>query len=387
MNKRITLTVATNIIWCLLIMSVPRLAFACDAPLARQVADLLVANKVESANLLLDEFEQQQPNHPMLGLYRGAVLWAQSQNASKEDQPAAQQKAIDAMQQVIERDLQALQEDPAEPERQLSLGMAQAFIARLYLQQNKWFKAYRYGRKARDGLRDLIAQYPDQEDAYLILGLYEYHTGSVSPFWKWVTAMIDLSGDAQLGVQYIERAVQNAPVVAPEAARVLLTEVKSSRPQVCDYLSLAQLMREHYGSNPQFSVVLQDIYILCGQAEKALGEAQQAKNRYLEKYPNMKIPLDIRALIAYRELGDMQNVEAMAPRLQSVPMIWTLNKAKASDLIGERQAAIGYYQALIDDDAAPHWIQKQARKHLDQPYQRFKTRTPQRDLQLSTRCS
>ncbi len=389
MNQANILNTVTRIFICCLLISTaaPHFVLACDSPLARQVADLLVANNIEPASLLLDQLEAQQPNHPMLGIYRGAVLWAQAQNASKNDQPVAQQKAIDAMEQVIDHELHALHDNPAQSDRQLSLGMAQAFIARLYLQQQKWLKAYRYGRKARDGLRDLIKQYPNQEDAYLVLGLYEYHTGSVSPFWKWLTAMIDLSGDAQLGIQYIERAVQNAPVVAPEAARVLLTEVKSSRPQVCDYLTLAQYMREHYSSNPQFSMALQDTYILCGQAQKALGETQQARSLYLKKYPNMKTSLDIRAVVAYRELGDMQNVDAMAPRLQNVPMIWTLNKAKTADLLGQRQAASGYYQALIDDDNAPRWIQKQARQYLDQPYQRFETQTPQRELQLSARCS
>jgi hypothetical protein len=387
MNKLNATTAVTLMLCCWSMVIVPSLALACDASLARQVADLLVANNVEDANRLLDEFKEQQPNHPMLGLYRGAVLWAQAQNASKNDRPAAQQKAIDAMQQVIERELHSLRDNPAQPDRQLSLGMAQAFIARTYLQQSKWFKAYRYGRKARDGLRELIEQHPDQEDAYLVLGLYEYHTGSVSPFLKWITALIDLSGDAQLGIQYIERAVQKAPVVAAEAARVLLTEIKSSPPQVCDYQPLAQTMREHYGTNPQFSMVLQDIYILCGQAQKALGETQQARIRYLEKYPNMEFSLDIRTLVAYRELGDMQNVEAMAPRLQRVPLIWTLNKAKTADLLGQRRAASDYYQVLIDDDIAPRAIKKQAQKYLDQPYRRFEARTPQRELQLSARCS
>ena len=387
MNKRNVITAATHILCCWTLVVVPSLAFACDVAMARQVADLLVANNVEGANRLLDQFEERQSNQPMVGLYRGAVLWAQAQNASKDDRPAAQQKVIDAMQQVIEQELHSLRDNPAQPHRQLSLGLARAFIARTYLQQKKWFKAYGYGRQARDGLRDLIEQHPNQEDAYLVLGLYEYHTGSVSPFWKWIMALLDLSGDAQLGIQYIERAVQKAPVVAPEAARVLLTEIKSSPPQVCDYQPLAQTMREYYGSNPQFSMALQDIYILCGQAQKALDETRQARSRYLDKHPNLETSLDIRALIAYRELGDMQNVEAMAPRLQSVPLIWALNKAKVADILGERQAASGYYQALIDDDDAPRWIHKQAKKYLNQPYQPFATRTPQRELQLSARCS
>ena len=378
----------TLFIGCLLMNIVfVRPALACEVALARQVADFLVANKVEEAVTLLDEFAEQQPTQPMLALYRGAVLWAQAQNASKDDQPAAQQKAIDAMQGVIESDLQSLHDNPAQPERQLSLGIAQAFIARLYLQQKKWFKAYRYGRQARDGLRDLIETHPEQEDAYLVLGLYEYYAGSVSPFWKWFTALIDLSGDAQLGIQYIERAVQNAPVVAPEAARVLLTEIKRSPPQVCDYISLAHYMRDHYTANPQFSVRLQDLYIICGQPQKALDEAKQAKRLYLEKYPYMETLLDIRTLVAYRELGDMQYVEALAPRFTSKPLIWTLNKAKTADLIGDRDAATDLYQALVDNENAPRWMHLQAQKYIDQPYQRFVTQIAEREINLSSNCS
>lgn len=374
---------------CLLInIAALRPSMACDdAALARQVADLLVANRVEDASALLDEFAQQQADHPMLALYRGAVLWAQAQNATKEARPAAQQKAIVAMQQVIERESQLLQNNPTQPERQLSLGVAQAFIARLYLQQKKWFKAYRYGRRARDELRALVEQHPDQEDAYLVLGLYEYYAGSVSPFWKWLTAIIDLSGDAQLGIQYLERAVQYAPVVAPEAARVLLTETRLSLPQACDYLSLAQHMRDRYATNPQFSAVLQELYIMCGKPQNALSEIQQAKQLYLAKYPRMETALDIRTLIVYREIGNMQYVEAMASRFKTMPLIWTLNKAKTADLIGDRETATVLYQSLLDDPNAPRRIQREAQKYLDQPYRRFVTLIPRREINLSPRCS
>ena len=376
-----TSLLVTGLLW-------PRFGSACEYTKARQVADLLVANQVAAADALLTEFAQQQPTDPMLALYRGAILWAKAQNTSEEDRPAAQQKAIDALHTVIEQESQSLQANPAQPERQLSLGMAQALIARMYLIQKKWLKAYNYGRKARDGLRDLIEQHPDREDAYLVLGLYEYHAGSVPALWKWFAAMIDLSGDAQLGFQYIERAIQKAPVVAPEAARVLLTEIRASHPLACDYLPLAQHMRDHYGGNPQFSVALQDLHIKCGQPQKALAETRHAQNRYLEQYPDMQTALDIRALIAYRELGDMQRVDAMASKLEkNYPFIWNLNKAKTADINGDRSVATDIYQSLIEDDSVPHWIQKQARQYRDQAYRRFKAQSPQREIVLNTQCA
>lgn len=379
----------TNAVITLLLTSllVPRIGLTCESTKSRQVADLLVANRVAAAEALLDHFAEQQPNDPMLAIYRGAVLWAKAKNASKMQKPEAQQKAVDALQYVIDGESQKLQADPEQPQRQLSLGIAEALVARIYMKQKKWFKAYRYGRRARDGLRELIAQHPEREDAYLVLGLYEYHAGTVPSIWKWAAAMLDFSGDAQLGIQYLERAIQNAPIVAPEAARVLLTEIKPPQPRACDYLPLAQYMREHYGTNLRFSFALQDLYIMCGQPQKTLTEVQYAKKRLLQQHPQMQIPLDIRALIAYRELGDMQHIEAMATQLHSRPLIWTLNKAKTADIIGDRDTATDLYDTLIDDDHAPRWIQKQAQQYRKHPYQRFKTQHPQREIELNTHCS
>jgi tetratricopeptide (TPR) repeat protein len=383
-HRTVTTVVITLLLTSLL---VPRLGSTCESTKSRQVADLLVANQVAAAEALLDHFAEQQPDDPMLAIYRGAVLWAKAKNASKAQKPEAQQKAVDALQQVIDGESQTLQADPEQPQRQLSLGIAEALVARIYMQQKKWFKAYRYGRRARDGLRELVAQHPEREDAYLVLGLYEYHAGTIPPIWKWAAAMLDFAGDAQLGIQYLERAIQNAPIVAPEAARVLLTEIKPPQSQACDYLPLAQYMREHYGTNLRFSVALQDLYIMCGQPQKTLTEVRYAKKRFLQQHPRMQIPLDIRTLVAYRELGDVQQIDAMATQLKSRPLIWTLNKAKTADIIGDRDTATDLYETLIDDDHAPRWIQKQAQQYRKQPYQRFKTQHPQREIVLNTHCS
>lgn len=373
------------IILCFLFI---KFASACERPFARQIADLLVANKIEEASTLLDEFSKLQPQDPMLALYRGVVLWARAQNGDKEHRDAMQQKAIDSLIKVEIHEKQLLSENPDQPNRQLALAMARGFVARLYLQQGSWFKAYSYGREARDGLRELISKYPEREDAYLLLGMYEYYTGSVSPLVKWLTVLIDLSGDSQLGIQYIQRAVQHAPVVAPEAARVLLREVYFPIPQTCENLPLAQHMREYYGTNPQFSNVLQDLYIACGQSENALQEINRAEQQYLAEYPKMKASLDFHTLIAYRELGDMTKVVALQSQFSDKPLLWQLNKAKTADIIGDRATAVQIYKEFVsDEDNIPVWIASQAHRYIDSPYQAFKPQTPSGVLKLNNPCS
>ncbi len=361
-----------------------RAAFACDEDPARRGVDHLVRGEIEPAAAAFDAWGAREPEHPLLPFYRATVRLGAVEVASAATKSAAEATATAALEGVVARSRRELAATPGQPQWRLSLGLAQAFLARLYMKQKKWFDAYRNGRAARDGLAELVTAHPELEDAYLVLGLFEYHTGSVPAGLKWLIALLDFSGDRELGIRYLERATQHARAAAPEAARVLLREVKLPAPRACDYLPLARRMREDYAPNPQFSLALQQLYVTCGQPRAALAEHRRALRDYAARYAKYRTAFEKLALAIHRDLGDADAVEAVDT---DAVQHRALAQAQALDVAGARAEAVTIYRWLSDAEEAPHDVKERALLHLDKPYRAPALRQATKDIVLKPACS
>jgi tetratricopeptide (TPR) repeat protein len=361
-----------------------------DVLMARQGVDQLLRVDFDAALATFARLEQRYPGYPLTGFLRGAVWWVRAEAEQDAARVNAQNKTIEELEAAIARAEATIAEGNKDPRWQLARGNAYFFAARIFNDQGELFKAYRYGRKGRDILRDLIAEHPEMNDAYFVLGMYEYITGSIPRGLRWLAYILDLNGDRALGVQYLERATVSAPVMAPEAARILLAAaaIQPEHNRPCDYLPLAEYMNGQFDTNPHYSGALQLIYVHCGYPQKALTENVRARRLFLEKYPGLVDTLDIIELQAYRSLGDLKKVEAMRPVFRTRdPAFWYLAKAQTLDLLGEDKNAKRMYDDLFwfdpnQDNSAlgftqvPDWVMDQVEISRKTPFTKPVPRTP-----------
>ncbi len=308
----------------------------CQIPYPRQVVDAILNDQLGQAQQIILEWKKSDKNSVHADFYATNITLARAKKSRGESKKQLNKQALFTFQAIRNR-LDQLLSPSAKDE--LILGMTEAFSARIYMENKKWFKAYRIGRKARNRLRNLVKQYPEEKDAYLALGLYEYYTGKVPMALKWLTALIDLSGNWQKGIGMLQQTVENAPVASPETARILLDELELGAPLVCQWLPLNEQFRGHYNKNADIAYSLQKNYRLCGFADEALKENLKSTDQFSENR-TMRARLQHQRLLIFRDQGDVKSIVQLQKKYGDAEFyLRTLRQARD---VAKKQKNSGY---------------------------------------------
>ncbi len=167
------------------------------------------------------------------------------------------------------------------PENSLILGMSRMYRAGLNMTIDKGASAYNDTYKSQQTLKELMKDYPDFNDAMMVMGMFELFLSNIPPEQqKKAKSLLSISGDKQKGLDFLERAVQTSGLTAPEAARVILMESNLDAPEVCRYRSLATMMKNRYARNDLLNLTDRIINLKCNIAE-AEGQAV-ASDQYFQ---------------------------------------------------------------------------------------------------------
>lgn len=352
--------------------------------IARHGVDQVLNLEMDNARKTFNELGKKYPGFAMTPFLKASVDWAEAEVSHGDKRNAMRDRAIESMLKaadIAEAQIEKLGDSDVAAQWHLTRGMSNFFAARMYADSGHTLKAYHLGRSGRDELRELIEKHPDDNDAYLVLGMYEYIAGSIPRGLRWLAALFDLSGDRALGVQYLERASAKAPVMAPEAARMLLVAagVLPETTRSCAYLPMARYVRQRYPANPHYSMALQLLDVNCGFPQKALDEMAVAEKQFLDDFPNLKDEFKVIQIYAYRELGQVDKILAMKKEFPRDQDYWNLILAEAYDVVGDHKKAKNIYDDIfwadvrgreIKTDSGPpsDWIIDRATLYRKHPY-------------------
>lgn len=381
----------------LLFCVTPLRALAGDDPatLARKGFDRVLNLDMVEARKRFAELAKVYPDYPFTHFLKASVDWAEAEVTRGKKRAELRERAVRSMEAAVELADRRLA-DPATGSNtesndlwQLTRGMARFFAGRLYADTGHSFKAYRQIRKARDDLEQLIARRPDMHDAYLVLGMYEYLAGSVPRGMRWLASLLDLRGNLSTGVRYLEIASAKAPVMAPEAARMLLiaTAAFPETTRGCAYRSMSKYARNKYPKNPHFSVALQLMYVNCGQPVKALAENRVAEKQFLQEFPELNKEFRMVRFAAWRDQGKLEAVRGLKDQFRRDPDYWKLVLAQTLDVVGDRGGAMALYNEIYWSDIEGRelqthsgppadWLVRRAAEYRKHPYAPPKASAP-----------
>ena len=293
----------TLLISALCAMLISANAIACDKAPEREVVDLILNADFREAGLQANALDDNPPGTRLL--FRAIAHLGEANNARGARYRRLMALATETLDEVIAEGADA------SARAQLHLGMAEAFRARIHMENSEWLKAYRLGRKARDRLEQLSRQSQPPQDVYLVLGLFEYYTGSLPKALRWLSRLVAMSGDRERGLSQLQVAAKHATIAAPEAARVLFDEINSDAPDVCAWLEVNREMRQRYPDNPRLSLALQRNLRVCGQPLVALEENAVAQKQFRANttFRQAFYAEEARSL---RDLGDVESVKALS---------------------------------------------------------------------------
>ncbi len=227
----------------------PAGAADCQVSPARAIVDRILDLRPADATRLVDAWAAQRPDDPMVDFYRALTVLGEAYVDEYAPREPYWQRALGHLKRAIARAGGDREEAELTPRQALVVGMAESFRGLILLARGNKLQAYQAAWRGRNMLEDLVGSHPELADAYVVLGIYEYFTGSAPSAERRKLRLAGMDGDAALGVSYLEQAVEQAPVMAPEAARLLLMEVKGDETESCRYVPLAREMARRYPHN------------------------------------------------------------------------------------------------------------------------------------------
>ena len=246
----------------------------CHVSAQRRVIDQFMALNPGGALQQIAQLAAGDPGNPVYDLYRGmaAMVRAFRDDAVGPARRPYDDEALRYLAKAVEKANRRISANPDDASARFALGAAQSYQAGLFESRGSRLKALKLAHRGRDELQGLINDHPEMEDAYMVLGLFEYFLGKNSEEHGVSSKLLNLTGDPELGLSYLERAVENSPNVAPEAARILLMDTALEDNAMCRYKQLAVQMHQRYPGNRIFKLLSEIVPLQCRLAE-AEGQA------------------------------------------------------------------------------------------------------------------
>ena len=325
----------------LLSLLLPINSYACEAQVGRKIIDQLMNNQLKHAQRLLSHQIKRAPLDPMNGFFEGAIQWAFS--GEGQNKKLAQQ-ALSTLENSVRHSQQQLQTNPENPKHLLNSGMSQMLVARAYAGRKQWIAAYKNGKQARLKLQKLVRDHPDEKDGLIGIGLFEFYTGSVPPGLRWLSKLVNFSGNRNKGIQLIHQAVKESPMFAPEAGRMVVNEIiYSGSDNLCQYLDLTQTLRSRYPNNPQFSFAYQKVFNNCGYSQKALNDNHRAQKQF-SKYRKTVNRFKALKLYMLSNLGKIKELNTSKTTTLRARYHKYIAQGMFYDTRSQRKKAVAFYQ-------------------------------------------
>lgn len=100
-------------------------------------------------------------------------------------------------------------------------GTAYGNIARYHVVNGDFLRAFYYARKSKSLHEDILKRDPENYDAYLTVGVYNYYASALPQWMGLVAGLLGLGGDRDKGIEQLETAFHKGRIAGIEASFVL----------------------------------------------------------------------------------------------------------------------------------------------------------------------
>lgn len=201
-----------------------------------------------------------------------------------------------------------LKKHPGDSDAMVALGASYGIAARVMTQRRSWLKAYLYGRRALKFTQAALKADPDQHEAWLGLGMYDYYTDTY-PRFIGVLAKIVLRGDRKRGIEELYRSVERARYTSTAAKLILVEILTEDKFGMRDPKEAARLMKEVRARYPD-SAMLHAAELVAFYEQGLYPEALERAEGYLRRV----------------QAGDWPPLHAAQARLMLGTVLWAMGR-------------------------------------------------------------
>jgi tetratricopeptide (TPR) repeat protein len=190
----------------------------------KQGLEHLYNMEFEAARTRFEQIDERYPNHPVGPFLEGLNIWWRIMLDLTDT--SHDEAFYDAMNEVIARCDELLDQNPDHFDATFFKGAALGFRGRLRSNRDRWFKAALDGKNAIGYVRGVSQRAPNNADYGFGKGMYDYYAAIIPeqyPVSKAIMWMLP-DGDKERGIDLLKRTVEEGWYVQTEAA-YFLTQV------------------------------------------------------------------------------------------------------------------------------------------------------------------
>lgn len=345
--------------------------------------DLLYNMKFDQANAIFSEISRRYPDHPIAPFLKGLNIWWNEIMLNLPN-TAHDEAFFSAMDEVITRCDEILEDDPDHLDALFLRGAALGFRARLHSNRENWFKAVLDGKRAISDVREVGQLAPDNPDYVFGKGMYDYYAAIIPENYSFAKAVMFFlpDGDRERGLAQLKMAAQNGQFIRTEAVYFLLQVHYLYEKDFAKSRQYATWLREQHPDNPYFHSYEARVYLRWGQwraatriFESILARYQQQKEGYNTFFAEQAlyfIARDRMRTDAYEDALDyLVKLEALTAGASSpspYSVLGRLRQGMAYDALGKRAAAERRYREVLEMEDINN-SHERAETYLDTPYE------------------
>ncbi len=167
--------------------------------------------------------------------------------------PGRMKNFRDALDRARELSRRRLRQNPKDPEGLFGLTLASGMESDAdAILEKKQLDGLKRMKEANEFAKQLLAQQPDSNDAYVALGAANYIIGSLNPGYRFALWFGGIHGDKKLGMEQLGKTADNGRYLKPFAKILLALSARREKQNVLAQRLLHELSEE-FPSSPLFA--------------------------------------------------------------------------------------------------------------------------------------
>jgi tetratricopeptide (TPR) repeat protein len=363
----------------------------------------------EGARRQFKEIVRLFPDHPAGPQFLAATLWTQTLNESRRLQSSLYNsesfygKTDDKVDPRTVEEFRALtrqatmlararlKTDPRDVEALYFLGATEGLKAAFGVAvQRSFMSGLRDGSSSVDRHREVLKLDPNFHDAELIIGLYDYVTGSLPLPVKLLVGIGGVRGSKKRGLLTLERVMKEGRYARDDAGALLIVLYKREK-RYADALAISKELGAKYPHNHLFKLESADALVTLAAIERQANNSAGAASAEREAFAIFDALLQDRAardsaqsrsldLIHFR-YGDALFVAGRFDQAAkeflaaagtngaeaALATVARLRAAQSLDLAGKRNEALHQYRSVLERPDVEN-AHEEAKRGLREPY-------------------
>lgn len=236
-------------------------------PELEKAVDAIYNARFFTANKIITTHLEAHPKDPYAYLLRGMMQeWDQViNNKRKRLNPLIYkdyEKANDYAYKLWEKDKNNI-------EKKVLLGNTYMYLAKKMLDKGQKFKAGLTLKKSKNLMLEVIKKDPNNYDAYMALGTFNYFSNNVPSGLKWLASLLGFNGSKEQGIAYLKKAASNNNITRGDAGFLLVYIFGQKEKKWMEAVKYNNMMRKRFPRNPSFQYEMGELHFRAKEVAKA----------------------------------------------------------------------------------------------------------------------